>query len=1037
MPRRLLPGRNPRPISTRQPRSRALLSFLAVLFLILGSLIWITPGPARAADAGTAGDASTTADTSPAADAASSPRAVVQCSQDPNDLTCPEALLTQRISEAGTTPTRIILGATDTMLTQTLKIPAGADIELVNGARAPWGTTTSGLNREDGFTGTMVQVPAGASLTFDNYDGGTFHLLSRGEWVPGGGTLLDVRGSLTINGGEFSGVRGAKQTYQGAITVSGKGASFTLNGGKVTDNHRELGNPGAVQYGAANIAVTEGATFVMNGGEVSKGKARVIDSQGYGEVGGIGLYKGGNVTINDGTITENSGFAGGMLAFTWLWSKSDAAPENSARTRGYITVNGGTISRNRASFSGGGILAFGNADITMNGGTIDSNNAPNGGGVGTFNLYTWGADGTWQEIPGDGMNWGFTRDQWSELSPGGFTMNGGTISNNSSWRTGGGVNVVSNKVLLNGGTISGNRAGQQGGGVYVATANYTLHLADTLVTENAASGIGGGIWTCPTGNVEVHVDNGAAVFGNTAKRYGADLAHDNLGSVSSAPVWLSDSIIGGGLVDYYQDNEGARFDPASLTLPADQRPYPQLVKGRRISNEGFAAVVSDPAKNAARGAARLVITGNAAPRGAGIGTNGSVIFGTWGRAQATVTKQWFYETTTPPAGNAPSPVPARPSDIASSIVPMRLVSDTSAELPNPQVVHEFSVTAGEEWTKSFTDLPIRNDAGEFYVYAVQELDTAGKVLKTKVLEPSQLLVQRGEELPERPKLAEGMAPPEVWFLGKVANEVPVPVDITVTKQWAYRDSSDPVPGAAQPEQVEFELLRDTSAEFTHSEVVQSFTVTKADNWTRTLTGLPRANAEGVAYVYGLREKGAGTGDAGGASASGTGGAGGAASPNAGAIVPVPAGPGTPEAPGADGIIHRAVTVVNTLTPPPPTTPPTVPPTTPPTVPPTTEPPVPPTTPPTPPAPPTTPPTTPPVPPTPSEPPTPPTVPPSTPPVTPPASTPPATTPPSTPPANPPRIVRTGSDARTGAALAGSALLAGLGILAWRRIRTDR
>ncbi|MDY5133872.1 hypothetical protein, partial [Actinotignum urinale] len=90
-----------------------------------------------------------------------------------------------------------------------------------------------------GFTGVMVQVPAGAALTFDNYDGGTFHLLSRGEWVPGGGTLLDGRGSLTINGGEFSGVRGAKQTYQGAITVSGKNASFTLNGGKVTDNHRE------------------------------------------------------------------------------------------------------------------------------------------------------------------------------------------------------------------------------------------------------------------------------------------------------------------------------------------------------------------------------------------------------------------------------------------------------------------------------------------------------------------------------------------------------------------------------------------------------------------------------------------------------------------------------------------------------------------------------------------------------------------------------------------------------------------------------
>lgn len=1019
--------------STRQPRSRALLIFLAVLALILGTLVWVTPGPARAADA------------------AASPRAVVQCSQDPNDLTCPEALLTQRIREAGTTPTRIILGATDTLLTQTLKIPAGADIELVNGARAPWGTTDSGLVREDGFSGVMVQVSAGASLTFDNYDGGTFRMHSRGEWVPGGGTLVDVRGSLTINGGEFSGVREASVQNTGAITVRGADARFTLNGGKVTDNQRKLGSPSSVQYGAANIAVTEGATFEMNGGEVSKGRAHSSNDRGYGETGGIGVYNGGSATVNGGTITDNSGFAGGMAAFTWLWFQSDANPEKSARTRNLITINGGTISGNRAAFSGGGVLCFGNSEVTMNGGTIDSNNAPNGGGVGTLDLYVWGADVTWEEVPGDGKNWGFTTAQWSELSPGAFTMNGGTISNNSSWRTGGGVNVVSNKVQLNGGTISGNEAGQQGGGVYVSTATYTLHAGNTLVTANSASGIGGGIWTCPTGSVEVHVDNGAAIFGNAATRYGADLAHDNLGSVSSAPVWTSDAILGGGLVDYYQDNEGARFDPAQLSLPEKERPRPELIKGREISNEGFAAVVSDPSKDAARGAARLVITGNTAPRGAGIGTNGSVIFGTWGYAQATVTKQWFYETTTTtPAGGKPSPVRARPSDIASSSVPMRLVSDTSAELPNPQVVQEFSVTAGEEWTKSFTKLPIRTDTGELYVYAVQELDTAGEVLKTKVLEPSQLLVQRGEKLPTRPKLAEGMAPPEVWFVGKVANEVPVPVDIAVTKQWAYRDSNDPVPGAAQPEQVEFELLRDTTAEFTHPEVVQSFTVTKADNWTRTLTGLPRANAEGVTYVYGLREKGAGAGGAGGAGAGGTGGA---ASPNAGAIVPVPAAPSAPEtpdgpeAPGEDGVIHRAVTVVNTLTPPPPTTPPTVPPTTepptPPTTPPappTTEPPVPPTTPPapptTPPAPPTTPPTTPPVPPTPSEPPTPPTVPPSTPPVTPPASTPPAT-PPSTPPANPPRIVRTGSDARTGAALAGSALLAGLGILAWRRIRTDR
>lgn len=112
-------------------------------------------------------------------------RTVVECG-----TSCDEATLRQLITNAGSTPTRIVVsGMLDTMITSTVVIPAGADIELVNGI-APWGADSSegGLVREDDFTGFMVQIEKGASLTMGNNEkGGKFYLRSRGQWVPGGG----------------------------------------------------------------------------------------------------------------------------------------------------------------------------------------------------------------------------------------------------------------------------------------------------------------------------------------------------------------------------------------------------------------------------------------------------------------------------------------------------------------------------------------------------------------------------------------------------------------------------------------------------------------------------------------------------------------------------------------------------------------------------------------------------------------------------------------------------------------------------------
>lgn len=839
-------------------------------------------------------------------------RNTVLCSQDPSGYVCEQADLERRIQEAGTTPTSIHLGLIDTEIDSTITIPVGADIEILSAKNDPWGGNQAGIVRGDNFEGTLIQVEKGAKLTFDNYGDGTVYVRSRGEWVSGGGRLIDVSGTLTINGGEFSGVRGASGSNLGAITVRGKDAVFTLNDGKVTDNQRKLNNPGSVQYGAANIAVTDGATFIMNGGEVSYGKAH-YSAHSYGEVGGIGVYNGGKVTINDGLITENEGFSGGLQAWTWLWNKTDTNEQNVARTRNYIEINGGTVSKNRAAFSGGGILSWGNSEVTMNDGLIDENSAPNGGGVGTLDLYVWGASHTWQEVDGDGKKWGFAPEEWSEISPGSFTMNGGTISNNFSARTGGGINVVSNAVKLNGGKLVGNEAGMQGGGLYVSTASYTAHVNKALVTENESSGIGGGLWTCPTGTLTLHTLNGAAVFGNTAERYGADIAHDTLGGNSAARIWASDYILGGGTIDYYQDNEANRFDLNMLDLPQDQRPTPEMLKDRTIRNEGFRSVVSAEDIDKAKAAAQLVIQGNKSPRGAGIGTNGAVVFGDWSFYHASITKQWLYEEFHASAENSDAAaadhsqksISARASDIPVESIKMRLVSATSKDFSDEQIVQEFTLSAQENWSATLTGLPVKNNEDEFYFYKVQEVSDAGEILKEAPLRTSQEILREGKELPARPKITEEL--PEAWLIADVHNILPVPVDIAVTKKWVYRESSAEVPSEQIPASVTFELVRDTHTDFKNPEILQKFTVTKAEGWKYTISGVPYRNADGAVYVYGLREIESGSivGDA------------------AAAIVPVlPAGGDSAEVLGVDGALHRSVTVTNEIEPPTPPTPPT-------------------------------------------------------------------------------------------------------------------
>jgi uncharacterized repeat protein (TIGR02543 family) len=157
---------------------------------------------------------------------------------------------------------------------------------------------------------------------------------------------------------------------------------------------------------------------------------------------------------------------------------------------GTFTMSGGAISGNTSSgydhSFGGGVVVWHDSTFTMDGGTISGNTATAtvnsffhpGGGV-----YVLGAfilnDGTISGNPGGGV---YTQG-------GTFTMNGGTISDNTSSyysSYGGGVSVDSGTFTMSGGTISGNSTSNEGGGVSVGyESTFTKLSGGTIYGANA------------------------------------------------------------------------------------------------------------------------------------------------------------------------------------------------------------------------------------------------------------------------------------------------------------------------------------------------------------------------------------------------------------------------------------------------------------------------------------------------------------------------------------------------------------------------
>lgn len=245
------------------------------------------------------------------------------------------------------------------------------DIES-NGATFSSDCTTTILG--NGHTITLGEGEAhfgvwgGAQLNLGSTDGNDVLTINGGGksyndrpgvLLVGVGSTCDMYSGVTICGREGSNYPG------GGVTV--QGGTFHMHGGTIENCGI---NGGSVCYGGG-VGVVDyagaGGTFIMDGGEI-KGCYAIAPSvpgltfQSYG--GGVFVAYGSSFTMNGGTISGNRADLGGGVMLS----------DNSAEMK----IGGGSITGNTATICGGGLAAVENDGAVVVNNAKLCNNVANG-----------------------------------------------------------------------------------------------------------------------------------------------------------------------------------------------------------------------------------------------------------------------------------------------------------------------------------------------------------------------------------------------------------------------------------------------------------------------------------------------------------------------------------------------------------------------------------------------------------------------------------------------------------------------------------
>lgn len=396
----------------------------------------------------------------------------------------------------------------------------------------------------------------------------------------GGGVFVTNGASFVMKGGSVSG-NVANYNVGGGVYVNFD-ASFTMENGTISGNETYY-HGGGIYVRDAIISITGGTISgneaYYSGGGIYAELSTISISDGtisgnsalYSEGGGI-FAMGTSLTMTGGTISGNTAmYNGGGVIFigereydsdseqyyyissNYTFTVSgDARIENNEVPDGYgggvcvvyanLTMTGGTVSGNQASY-GGGIAAYTYVNISIGGNALIRKNVAHdyGGGIALYENCTLVlAYGTISENTAESSGGGiYSRGESSSRNT--VTMTDGTIAKNYAESDGGGIYLTRTDFTMTDGLIEGNEAeaSNGGGGVYVA-ANSSMTMSGGTITGNKITeGLGGGGVSLANETSSVmNISGSPVIAGNTF-----DGAENNLFIRAGGVVNIVDSLI--------------------------------------------------------------------------------------------------------------------------------------------------------------------------------------------------------------------------------------------------------------------------------------------------------------------------------------------------------------------------------------------------------------------------------------------------------------------------------------------------------------
>jgi len=366
----------------------------------------------------------------------------------------------------------------------------------------------------------------------------------------GGGVMLNSNTIFEMLGGYIShnyaieygsGIEGVG----GGLRVDTQNVLAIIDGGTIAHNTAGTHGGGVSVWGANGD----------NPGRLVLRDALIYDNTANNNGGGIRIDAGGVVEMHDGAIIRDNetlatnGNGGGV----WVsGTRTVTTPEGTQVVASTFEMFGGVIEDNTAGGNAGGVQVGGGGESTnplfiMHNGTIENNTATaNGGGVHVGNRAT--------EDPVFVMHNGYIIGNQTLVNAGGgvhigggtFEMFNGTIDDNTSNSTGGGVvaNGSGSVFIMHDGYITNNRSITAytginpvfgGGGVRVANIA-RFEMLGGLIAYNESNGAGGGVsismgLTYNPLNAPTMIMSGGVIRDNQAETAGGGIFAGSLATV--------------------------------------------------------------------------------------------------------------------------------------------------------------------------------------------------------------------------------------------------------------------------------------------------------------------------------------------------------------------------------------------------------------------------------------------------------------------------------------------------------------------------